>query len=100
MKNEIKKVKLYVQAVKWAWDDKFAVQVNSFRADSLDNRMVVELSEVEIEIEVPLINEKQLQMEEIKHLQSIIEKEKADSYVRVTAIEEKIQSLLSLEHTS
>ena len=100
MKHEMKKVKLYVQAVKWDWDDEFKIQVNSFHPVSSDNCIFVDLSEVEIEIEVPLVNEKQLQMEEIKHLQSIIEKEKADSYVRVTAIEEKIQSLLSLEHTS
>ena len=96
-------VTLYVSAEKWC-SNRFEIEINTYdpsrHADNNKNRIVIPLSQVTVEIEVPDISEKQLQAEEIKQLQASIDKEKADSYVRIKAIEERIQSLMAIEHSS
>ena len=98
MNKETRKVKLYVQAVKWNHSKEFSVDVSCYNRTSCEHYTVIDISEVTVDVPVPAIDEKQLTQEEVKQLQAVIQKEKADSFVRITAIEEKIQSLLSLEH--
>ena len=100
MKNEKRKVKLYIQAEKWNHSNNFEIKVNTFKSQTSEHYVIVDLSEVEIDIEIPSVDDKQLTLEEVKQLKAMIVKEKAQSYARVTSIEEKIQSLLSLEHIS
>ena len=98
MNKETRKVKLYVQAEKWINQQDFEINVSTYPRSSCEHYTVIDISEVTVDVPVPAIDEKQLTQEEVKQLQAVIQKEKADSFVRVTAIEEKIQSLLSLEH--
>ncbi len=102
--SEKKKVTLYVTAIKQSYQKEFTIEVNSYDRASIcqgvTTAVCIPLSVVEIEIEIPAIDGKQLQAEEVKQLQASIQKEKADSYIRVTAIEEKIQSLLCIENQS
>jgi hypothetical protein len=93
-----KEVKLYVQAVKWQSSTKWEIEIASVPFSSCDFRTVVQLSEVTVEVQIPDIDEKQLTLEEVKQLEQAITQEKNESYVRVKAIEEKIQSLLALDH--
>ena len=96
-RGKIMKVKLYVQARKYTWDNEFEIVVHAFKYPPSADSTVVQLSEVEVDVPVPEINEKQLQLEEVKQLQQRITEEKNASHCRVTAIEEKIQSLLCIE---
>lgn len=94
-----KKVTLYVHAMKGKWADKYTCHISLADvtgAGDADTHVEL-LSEVEIEIDVPDINEKQLKLLRIGSLEKKIKKEKADSHVRVIAIEEKIQSLMCIE---
>lgn len=99
MSNKKQEVELYICATKMEWEAEFSIEVNTYDRANLDtgSQVIIPLSQVTIEIEVPDVNEKQLQAEEIRRLQERIKKEKIDSHVRVTAIEEKIQSLMAIE---
>ena len=94
------KVKLYVMAVKDRWKNEFRILVDTDdRTNWTHDTSTIHilLSEVEIEVPVPELNQKQLTLMEVDQLKEVIQKEKADSHVRITAIEEKIQSLLCIE---
>jgi hypothetical protein len=99
--QEMKKVTLYIAATKYSHaSSKFEVVVDTCDRSKWTHesaQIVVPLSEVEVEVPIPEVSEKQLLGEEVRQLQAKIQKEKADSHVRVTAIEEKIQSLLCIE---
>lgn len=95
-----KEVKLYVQAVKWMSQDEFKVEVSTYKRESCEYFVIVDLPEVTVDIEIPDVDAKQLDTEHIKQLEIQMQEEKDDSYVRVKAIEEKIQSLRVLEHIS
>jgi len=93
-------VTLYITAEKWNSSREFEIHINTYDLHKINDgtsRITVPLSEVTVEIEVPDVSVKQLQAEEIKQLRAQIQKEMADSFVRVTAIEEKIQSLMAIE---
>lgn len=93
-----KEVKLYVQAFKWHHRNTWDIRIDSSAFDSCDSRTVIQISEVTVEVEIPDINEKQLTLEEVKQLREFINKEQANSYMRIKAVEERIQSLLAIEH--
>ena len=97
----MKKVTLYIAAHKYSYGSKkFEIVVDTCDRSKWTHdtsSITIPLSEVEVEVPIPKITEKQLMLEEVKQLQAVIQKEKADSYVRVTAFEEKIQSLLCIE---
>ena len=92
------KVKLYIQAEKWSSDVAFKIKASTYKRQTDQWNVIVDLSEVEVEIEVPVFTEKQLILAEVEQIKVQMEKEKADFFIRVTAIEEKIQSLLCIEH--
>ena len=96
--DETKNIKLHVYAEKWNHSETFKVAVTTHLPESCEYRTIIELSVVHVDIKVPLIDEKQLITAQVEQLKKVIQKEKADSHVRVTAIEEKIQSLLCLEN--
>ncbi len=93
-----KEVKLYVTAHKWLGEYEVEVSTHDRHKYKSPGEVIIPLSEVTVEIDVPDVEKEQLMTEEIKQLQEQIQKERADSYVRITAIEEKIQSLMSIEH--
>ena len=92
------KVTIYIQARKWSWDREWTVEAKTHQAETCDDRTCVDLSEVEIDIPVPALDHKKLVMVEVEQLQEQIKKEMAESHVRITSIEEKIQSLLCIEN--
>ena len=97
--NEMKtkEVKLYVQAVKYNWQKEFVIDVRDYKTESSPEQVVVHLSEVKVEVQIPDIDEKRLTLEEVKQLEQAITEEDNASYARIKAIKEKIQSLLCIE---
>ena len=59
--------------------------------------VVIQLSEVLIDVPIPTVNQKTLQLAEVEQLSNLVRLEKANNHARITAIEEKIQSLLCIE---
>ena len=94
---ETKEVKLYVMATKHSLDRSFQTVISTSRWTTDDHTTVVLLSEVTIDVKIPDINEKRITLEAVRQLEDKIKEEKTASYVRVKAIEEKIQSLLCIE---
>jgi hypothetical protein len=97
MNMETKEVKLYVQAHKYTWDDEFKIVVSTAKPLPDAATVVIQLSEVMIDVQIPTVNLKTLQLAEVEQLRETIKTERANSYARITAIEEKIQSLLCIE---
>jgi hypothetical protein len=97
MNMETKEVKLYVQAHKWIWQKEYTVSYETFQIQSTSDRFVKVLSVITISVPIPNFDVKQLQLAEVEQLQETIQTERANSYARITAIEEKIQSLLCIE---
>jgi len=94
---ETKEVKLYISASKFNFESEFKIQVSSYAPTSCKTITCIPLSEVTVEVEIPNVDVKQLQLAEVKQLQETIKTERANSFARITAIEEKIQSLLCIE---
>ena len=99
---ETKEVKLYVMAIKRTYDIEFEILVSTYdsKIHEMSNgagSVVIPLSEVTIEVPIPDIDPKQLNAEHIKQLEIQMKEEKNASYIRIKAIEEKIQSLLCIE---
>ena len=94
---ETKEVKLYVQAIKYSWQDDFEINISTMKRLTDAATVAIDLSEVTVEVPVPIIDQKQLRLAHVEQLKEIIKTERANSYARITAIEEKIQSLLCIE---
>ena len=98
MKMETKEVKLYVQAVAWNHSSNgFEIEVCTFKRESCESRVIVDLSEITVDVQIPTVDHKQLTLAQVERLKEVIKTERANSYARITAIEEKIQSLLCIE---
>lgn len=92
--------KLFVHAEKADYEDEFRIEIRTYDFTPHVSRGTTSilLSEVEIEVPIPNYTQEQFNTVHVDKLRADLQKEKADSYLRVTAIEEKIQSLLSIEH--
>ena len=97
------KVKLYIQASKWtAFGDgeKFNVEINAHKRKSDGSEIVIDLEEVEIDIDVPDICQKELTLAHANQLRCVKTKLKADTEIKLQSLDEQIESLLALENMS
>ena len=94
---ETKEVKLYVQAIKYSWQDDFEINITTMKRLTDAATVAIDLSEVTIEVPIPPTDQKKLRLEEVEQLSNLVRLEKANSYARITEIKEKIQSLLCIE---
>ena len=94
------KVKLYIQARKSGWEDKFSLVIDTMAFESTETTLTVQLNTVELDIEVPELDEKMLSLAQVEQLRDQIKAEKAAHYLRVTGLEDKINSLMCLENKS
>ena len=94
---ETKEVKLYVIANKYTWEDDFKILVLTSLPMPDAATVAIQLSEITVEVPVPTIDKKQFKLAHVEQLKEVIKTERANSYARITAIEEKIQSLLCIE---
>lgn len=95
-----KKVKLYIQAMKFNFEDSFEISVCTHQRDSNTNLTAIRLDTVEVNIEVPELDEKSLNLAQIEQVRDQIKSEKAESYLRVARMEEHINSLMCLENNT
>ena len=93
---KIKKT-LYIQAEKYSFDDEFSVMVNSFKFESDSSRVVVDIAEHEIELEVPDLDQNKLTLAHIDQLRQMKVKVMAENELRLVNIEGEIQKLMALE---
>jgi len=93
-----KKVKLYIQAKKYNWESEFNLCVDTMAFISDNNIVCVQLNSVEVDIEVPELDKKALTLAEIEQIRDHIKAEKANHYLRVTNLEDKINNLMCLEN--
>tara|TARA_R110000851_G_scaffold135594_3_gene271080 strand:+ start:1201 stop:1527 length:327 start_codon:yes stop_codon:yes gene_type:complete len=95
------KVNLFVRAVKRDHSNGFVINVNTFEVDGhlFDHETSIKLGSVEVEIDIPDIDLNGLNDLEIEQIKERIVKEKNESHLKIQAYEERIQSLLCIEHT-
>ena len=92
------KVKLYIQARKFSNERFFTISIDTHKFDSDNYVTRVLLNTVELDIEIPELDEKTLTLAQIEQLRDQIKAEKAEHYLRVVGLEDKINSLMCLEN--
>lgn len=93
-----KEITIYTQASKWSFQDKFEI-IHSTRKNSTNESCIyINLNEQVVEIDIPDGLEDLMVNTEISELEKMRDKIKADSIVKINRIDDKIQSLLSIEN--
>lgn len=93
-----KPVTIFTYGEKYSWDNVFSVQhCVGFKPETSTDRIIVLLSEQEVELEMPDGIDSDFSKYEVEELEKMRDKIKADTVVSVKAIEDKIQSLLAIE---
>ncbi len=95
------KVILYIQAVKWVCDfgdNAFNISVTSYKRESDENHIVIDIDEQEVEIDVPEVSQKDLTIAHIEQLKGIKVKFQAEAHMKIKSIDEQIENLLSIEN--
>jgi len=98
MKTTKKKIIIYIQAYKYDFQDGFTISNQFFKDTTSDNRIVIDLYEQEVEIDIPDLDVKALTQEHVNQLQEQIEQEKQNSFMKVKHLEDKVKMLLCIEN--
>jgi len=98
MKKQIREVKLYIQAKKHSWQEEFEIEVNAIELDTDSSTIYLTLDTKVVHVGVPQIDEKTLTLAHIEQIHDQIKCEKANHYLRVTRMEDTINSLMCLEN--
>jgi len=93
-----KQVTLYIQAKKRSYGHEFEIEVDTMEFESDQYTTYVTLDTQTVNVEIPEFDEKVLVLAEVEQLKAAIKSKKAAHYLEVTAIEEKINSLMCLEN--
>ena len=91
------KVKLYIQASKYSFQDEFSVKVSCYKSQSCESSVVIDVDEVEVDIDIPEFTQEQFTNGHVEQLRLIKEKLKADTHLKIKSLDEQIESLLAIE---
>ena len=97
MKTTKQKITVYTQAYKYDWQNDFTISNQFFKDKTDDNKIVIDLCEQEVEIDMPDLDVKALTQEHVNQLQEQIEQEKQNSFMKVKRLEDKVKMLLCIE---
>jgi len=97
METTKQRIVLYTQATKYDFQNVFTIQTQIFKSTTSDDRLVIDICEQEVEMSVPIIDEKELTQEHINQLQEQIEQEKQNSFMKLKYLEDKVKMLLCIE---
>lgn len=95
MKQEIT---LYTYAEKWKGSREWEIKTASYTRESTEHYVVVLIAENTIEVDIPEINEKQLNSEQVKILGEQIKITQATCELKITEIKNRIAHINALEH--
>lgn len=91
-------VELFIQAEKNSWQDNFEIKVNRYNHETDNSTVYVTLDRVIVNVKIPELDEKMLTLAQIEQIQGQIKAEKAAHYLRVTNMEDQINSMMCLEN--
>lgn len=91
-------VELFIQAEKRNHQDNFEIKVHRFNHKTDEYGVHITLDKVIVNVEIPEFDEKTLTLAHIEQIQGQIKAEKATHYLRVTNMEDQINSLMCLEN--
>ena len=91
------KTTLYIQAVKWHSAKSFNIEVHTFHRETDNTRLVIDIAEQEIELDIPDISDSSLTEKHVEQLQAMRVKVLADNQIRLQKVDDEIASLLALE---
>lgn len=93
-----KQVELFIQARKYNWQESFEITINDHERESSQSAIFITLGKKIVNIELPTLDEKILTLAHVEQIRDQIAAEKAASYLRVTRMEDQINSLMYLEN--
>lgn len=90
------KVKLHIQAIKYSFEDKFSVGVyiHGFKTES--SQVVVDIGEVEVDVDIPEVSEKELNLAHVEQLKGVKKSIQAECNAKIVSIDSQIANLLAL----
>ena len=91
------KVKLYIQARKWSFEENFETIVSTFRIESDASYAMVDIDEVEVDIDVPKFTQEQFTNGLVEQLVKTKQKLQAETHLKLKSLDEQIESLLAIE---
>jgi hypothetical protein len=97
MNTTKQKITIYTQAQKYDFQNGFDVTHSTYKSKTSSDMVVVDLCESEVEINMPVIDEKVLTQAHVQQLQEQIAQEKQDSFQKVKRLEDKVKMLLCIE---
>lgn len=93
-----KEITIYTQASKWSFQQDMTIKHSTNKGTTDGSCMYIDLNKQVVEIDIPDGLEDLMVSAEISELEKMRDKIKADSVVKVNAIDDKIKSLLSIEN--
>ncbi len=91
------KTTLYIQAVKWAFENEFTSVVNTYKRTTDETYTVIDIAEQVIELDAPEISNSELTAKQVEQLQKMRVQVLADNHIRLQKVDDEIASLLALE---
>ena len=102
IKMKTQQVELFIQATKYCWEEEFNIEVNTVEHKTETNSArpttYVTLDKKTVSVTTPEIDEKMLTLAYVEQIRQQIKAEKAASYLRVTQMEDQINSLMCIEN--
>ena len=92
------KTKLYIQAVKWSFDDEFEINAGTIKHKSSCDRVVIDIDETEVEVECPDFTQAQFANGHVEQLRKVKEKLLAETHQKAKSLDEQIEQLLAIEN--
>jgi len=90
------KVKLYIQAEKFSFESEFRTCVNAFKMESRESNVVIDIGEVEVDVDIPELSQKELTLAHVEQLKGIKKSIQAECNAKIVSIDNHIANLLAL----
>ena len=91
------KLKIYTYATKYSFEDKFTISYGTYLPQTENERVVIPISDIEVNIPAVEVTQEQLVNGEIEQIKTLIKEEQEKSFRKQKFWEERIGNLQALE---
>ncbi len=92
------KTKLYIQATKYNFEEEFEIGVTSYKNNSDQRHVIIDIDETEIELECPNFSQSDFTNGHVDQLRKVKQELKAETHQKLKCLDEQIESLLAIEN--
>lgn len=92
------KKKLYIQAIKHTWNDKFRVEVFDMKLTSTAETVVIDIDETEVTVECPDFSQSDFTNGHVEQLRKVKKDLQTQTHLKIKNLDEQIETLLAIEN--